>query len=152
MFGLNKVALGLAGGLLLAVLVAGGLMYWRLDVVTAERDAARTELSDYQAAAAAVIKERLAAQVRVAAENKRKAEEVKRAYEDRIARIDAALERVRGESAADRGSDSAVPGPAATPGEVEDSSGRDALLRDAATALKCKAQLQSVLDFLNRTH
>jgi len=143
------IAIALAG-------LACGAMAWRLNVVTGQRDAARTELASYEAAAAAVIKERLATQERERVENVRKTREVTDAYQKRIAGLDArlvaALERLRGRPAEGGSADAGVPAAPATPGGIDGAPGEPSLVGEAAGCLKIRAQLEALQDWIRGTH
>ncbi len=126
-----------------------------------QRDAARQELVEYQAQAAAVITERLAAQEAEKARLERKTQEVVNEYKRKAgnlqARLDGALsdrdaiaQRLR--DALARGSAPAVPGTPAAPGGADGAAERDALIEEIAGCLKEQERLKALQDWIKQTH
>lgn len=130
-------------------------------VTVKQRDAARRELIEYQAAAAAVIQERLAAQEEQRLANARKATEVSNEYKARIAELDKKLSasRASADAAAKRLRDAlardnapALPGVADPAGGADGGPDRDTLLAELAGCLKNAEKLKALQDWIRRTH
>lgn len=147
----------LYGAIALALLIAALAIGLKLE--HGWRVKAENALVEYQAAAAAVITERLRAQEETKAENERKTKEITSAYTNRIATLRGnyavALERMRYVPAAPAGGSTAVPPTAPAPGgadasPVDDPTSR--FLRDLQGCDEDRETLRALQDWIKRTH
>lgn len=155
MFGLNSYLLIGVALLLAAAGAAVGVTRWQLSIEKGHRVAAERELSDYQAAAKAVIEERLRAQQAEADRNIRITNQIKAQHATEVAAINAryraAADRMRADLAAARSAAGVPPAASATDGtDAADPVGRfvEALGR-CETGLR---QLDALQRWIRETH
>lgn len=120
----------------------------------------RDELTAYQASAAAVIAERIAALDAEKERNARKTKETTDAYRTRLAALDKRLAATAGErdAVAERLRDALAARPDAVPtapgaaAGTDGGPGRDELLEELAGCLKNTEQLRALQEWLRATH
>lgn len=140
--------------LLTLALIAVGTTRWQLSREKAARAVAEKRLSDYQAAASAVIAERLRAQLAADARNKKIAEELRSKHandlQDIQRRYADALDRLRDDLAAAR-ERAGVPAPAPTPGGVDEGDSYSRLLAALARCEEGLRQLSALQRWIRET-
>lgn len=144
-------------GLLVIVAGSGAYAYVQHRVAIVERsaaEAARSELSQYQASAVSVINERLEAEKRQAEDNDRRASEIQRANQDQLGVIAARYERrLRNSATATSASRvSAATGETGAAGDVDVGTPEQRFIAALRRCEETTAQLAALQRWLRETH